>query len=333
MSLLVWSDDYLTGYSDIDNNQKQLFFMVNGFFESNDETASYEVLSAFLEELLKYSINHFKLEEQYMKKSKYPLLKHHKASHKNLHETVYNIKKQMLKGKHTAPYDSIFMLASDWLNNHVHRYDIIFAAFCANQSVYMDKKLSDKDCQVYTMSNILLYNGYIKSVVKSRVIIKLDKDKKPSIMPTDMLKVSLGLNEHGEQIFFSGIVYYVSPSTIKMINPTIVREENKRKFFRISTEIDALLRSNEVNLPVKIIDMSSSGMRVESDHEFHDDDVVPINFDIDNNRMMILCKIVRISGNEEGHYTYGLKHHYLSSADEDKLNAYILSNQLLEREE
>ena len=47
--------------------------------------------------------------------------------------------------------------------------------------------------------------------------------------------------------------------------------------------------------------------------------------------MMILCKIVRISNTAENIYTYGLKLHYLKNVDSDRLNAFMLNKQLLER--
>lgn len=328
MNILSWSDDYLTGFAEIDERKALLFQLVNDFPESDDGTVSDEVISGFIDELLVFSTNDLLLEEQYMKKNKYPLLKYHKQAHDNLRNTADSIKEQCTSGNSETLYGNVINFVSGWLNDHIAHDDLTYAKYCKNRDVYMNKEFSGRKCKVFTIGNVLLFNGTIKSVKNSHVTVKPAKEKNTSVMINDELKISFTVGDRYEQVFFSATVYHSDPKTLKMINPEIILEENKRNYFRVTTDITASVHHHDTNLPVKILDMSSGGMRFESDQDFIAGETVPISLNIDENKIMILFKIVRVTSNENANNIYGTEFYYMNHHDSEVLNAYILHKQL-----
>lgn len=332
MSIITWSDEFLTGFSDVDQQQKALFELINGFIISNEGAASNKDLLAFLNELLIVANSHLKLEERYMKKSGYPLFSYHKSSHKNLRSTTNDLRKQVKRRKLKDPYKTVVDFATDWFNNHIARDDLTYIRFCHSLNQDLGRQYVGRKCRVLTMSNLLLYNGIIRIVDKRRVVISLVKDKNTSVKTGDDVKISSVSDEHDKQVF-GATIYYCSPRTLKLINATVIQDEDKRGSFRVSIEVDATLRFNEVSHPIKIIDMSSGGMRVESDQVLTLDDLVTVSFDIETKRMLILCKVVRVSVNKESPNSYGLQFHHLINVGSDKLNSFLYNKQISSRDE
>jgi len=330
MPLITWSDEYLTGFSDVDEQQRALFELINSFIKDNDGAASNKALLAFLNELLFIANNHLKLEERYMKKSGYPLLNYHKNSHKNLWSTAYNLRRQVKRRKLNEPYSTVVDFSTEWFNNHIARDDLTYIRFCQSLDQDLGKGFVGRKCRILTMGNLFLYNGTIKTVDKRRVVISLVKDKNTTVRAGEDVKVSSVSDEDGKQVF-GATIYHCSPRTLKLLNATVMQDEDKRGSFRVSIEIDASLRFNEVSHPIKIIDMSSSGMRVESDQIFTTDDLVTISFDIELKRMLILCKVVRVSVNKDSSNSYGLQFHHLINVGSESINTFLYSKQLSER--
>jgi len=329
--MITWSEDYLTGFTDVDEQQIALFNLINSFIESNEGNASNKALLAFIDDLLLDAKNHLKLEERYMKKSGYPLLSYHKEAHKYLRNTASNLKKQLKRRKLREPYSTIVDFAMDWFKNHIARDDLTYIRFCQSLNQDLGKHFSGRKCRVLTMGNLLLYNGTIRTVDKRRVIISLVKDKNTTVNTGDDVKISTVSDKNGKEVF-GATIYYCSPRTLKLINATVMDDEDKRGFFRVSLELDASLRYNEMNHPIKISDMSSGGMRVESDQVFSADDLVTISFDIEKKRMLILCKIVRVSINKEIPNTYGLQFHHLINVGSESISSFLYNKQLQERD-
>jgi len=105
------------------------------------------------------------------------------------------------------------------------------------------------------------------------------------------------------------------------------QSENKRDFFRASTELNATLRSKGKKHHVKIVDISAGGVKVESDEVFFVDENVTIDFTLLDNQFSKTCKIVHVMVGEGVHNTYGCMFEYIKDADQKKINSFVFAAQ------
>jgi hemerythrin len=72
MVLAVWKDSYATGYHKIDNQHKELFGMINELHKSILAGKDKDIHLDILNQLSRYIVNHFSLEESIMLIMNYP---------------------------------------------------------------------------------------------------------------------------------------------------------------------------------------------------------------------------------------------------------------------
>ena len=110
-SELIWQD----------TQHQTLFKLLN---ELKSETADTEIVN----KLIEYAENHFQLEEAYMKKLNYPLMKEHIQYHNKFREEFrqMSLSKGALDAK-TKELMSIYL--TEWLTRHIFGIDKKFEAF------------------------------------------------------------------------------------------------------------------------------------------------------------------------------------------------------------
>ena len=132
MALFKWSDSLSVGIESIDSQHKQLFGFINDVHDAMSSGQGNAVVSQIVGELLKYTKEHFRFEEQMLKEMHYPKLNDHHKVHGYLTEQVVSIHTRLQSGEKLNPVHLSNFL-KDWLKNHIMKIDMHYAKF--NNSV------------------------------------------------------------------------------------------------------------------------------------------------------------------------------------------------------
>jgi hemerythrin-like metal-binding protein len=130
MALFTWSAQYETGIFMIDTQHKKLVEAINTLHDAMKEGKGKEKAESTLSFLVDYTVQHFKTEEDLMKKKGYPDFVNHKAVHDKLVAEVTDMKTKYLAGKVLPMQLSSFL--SDWLKNHILGTDKKYVPFLKN---------------------------------------------------------------------------------------------------------------------------------------------------------------------------------------------------------
>ena len=129
-----WSDSYLLGISEIDDQHKKLIAIANEFY--NVVVSSADVykakMPAILAKLKDYTIYHFSHEEQFMQKFGYIGSAAQKTAHDGfIKEVEYHAGKISIEDSSSAAkfYDFIVV----WILNHIAKADKVWAKFVKPQ--------------------------------------------------------------------------------------------------------------------------------------------------------------------------------------------------------
>ena len=127
---LQWTQDLSVGVNVIDDQHKELFRRVNSFVAAMGEGKGKGEIDRVLKFLESYVVTHFRTEETYMTKYKYPDYPSHKAEHERFVEAFIGFKNEL----ETEGASSYLTLRcgcwlSDWLIRHIGKVDKAMGAF------------------------------------------------------------------------------------------------------------------------------------------------------------------------------------------------------------
>lgn len=122
MPIAFWRDEYCTGDAVIDQQHQYLFSIVNKLHDAMLEGHGSDVLKQTLDELVSYTIEHFRMEEKRMFERRYPDYEKHKQQHDNLKQEVQQLRD---KQRHQAKFLSIEVskFLTSWLIHHIKGED------------------------------------------------------------------------------------------------------------------------------------------------------------------------------------------------------------------
>ena len=120
--LITWDATISFGIDSIDQQHHHLVDLVNKLHHAMRSRAGQSVLGATLDELARYTVEHFESEEQMMAAARYPQLEAHKREHEKLVAQVVDFQRQFESGSVTITLDLMNFL-SDWLVNHIKGVD------------------------------------------------------------------------------------------------------------------------------------------------------------------------------------------------------------------
>jgi hemerythrin len=127
MPIAVWSKMYETGNSEVDGQHQHLFSLINELQAAIGRDDKQEVLVRTLEELVRYTIEHFTTEERLMKDSGYPDFQNHKTLHADLIRQVIQVIDDYRSGTLVLATDLLRFLAI-WLADHIQGQDMRMVA-------------------------------------------------------------------------------------------------------------------------------------------------------------------------------------------------------------
>lgn len=121
---IEWTNDLSVGVSSIDAQHQQLFKMADELFEAGKNGKSKEKIGDLLGFLDRYTKQHFKDEEAYMKSINYPGLAEQEKAHQAFVNELTKLKGEFDKsGGNIAVIIGANQMVVEWLTKHISGMD------------------------------------------------------------------------------------------------------------------------------------------------------------------------------------------------------------------
>ena len=121
---IEWTNDLSVGVSSIDAQHQQLFKMADELFEAGKNGKSKEKIGDLLGFLDRYTKQHFKDEEAYMKSINYPGLAEQEKAHQAFVNELTKLKGEFDKsGGNIAVIIGPNQMVVEWLTKHISGMD------------------------------------------------------------------------------------------------------------------------------------------------------------------------------------------------------------------
>jgi len=127
MSYIFWSDDYLVGEKELDDQHKSLFLLINDLVKLYESEVAHKYFFNKLSQLIKYAEEHFTCEEKYMEKIQYLEIRNHQRKHELLVMRIFDLNKKTVK----TNYETLGLVKflKDWLCVHIKQEDMLYRNF------------------------------------------------------------------------------------------------------------------------------------------------------------------------------------------------------------
>ncbi len=201
----------------------------------------------------------------------------------------------------------------------------------------ISNEYAESVCEIKTVNNTMIAIGKIKAVTEKYVKIYSNKNELRILSFGEELKVNIFNTRLGFKVIL-GYVYTSTRGELSLINSTVIADKEKRRFFRVDMDIDAKIiyrkRGPSQEVGVKVLDMSLSGLRFKSDHEFKVGAIVSAVIDLNSDKKgkiknhTLPCKIIRIiSRNDKGEFQYGCEFTENNGESSDELCSFLFKKQ------
>jgi hemerythrin len=127
VAFLKWEPKYEVGVAVVDAQHRTLFDRLNALFEAMQAGQGAQEISKTLAFLATYTVEHFKTEEELMKRSAYPGFLAHKAIHDDLTAQVVELQDKLDQGFQMLSLPVMHFLRG-WLSHHISEEDRKVAA-------------------------------------------------------------------------------------------------------------------------------------------------------------------------------------------------------------
>ena len=130
IDMIQWTEALSVKVQHMDSDHRVLIGLINQL-ASAEKIGNRRVAESVLDELLNYTIDHFKREEQFLHGIGYPIsnLAAHKLQHASFTETIQDIRWQYLHGFRLRINQEVLLFLRDWLSKHILVEDMKYAHF------------------------------------------------------------------------------------------------------------------------------------------------------------------------------------------------------------
>lgn len=143
MPYVIWSDMYSINVPFIDGQHKRLLDIVNDFYDALKAGQGQTIIFEILNRLIHYAEEHFKDEEELMRRAGYPAAEAER--HANLHaalvEDIFKLHKQ-LSEQGNPEISSVDLFLNSWLINHILTVDKKLLPFCGSMGHFQPSRAS-----------------------------------------------------------------------------------------------------------------------------------------------------------------------------------------------
>lgn len=133
-----WSDDYLIGIENIDNQHKEFFSIAYQFYNECLADEGDECIHDTLKFFGNYARKHFKAEEAFMKIIEYPQLEKHIKLHMDFLDSYSDLMFEFKQSGATEKMvNKILSIVMDWIKAHIVDADGDYARHAKNNNWQM----------------------------------------------------------------------------------------------------------------------------------------------------------------------------------------------------
>ncbi|MEO5334812.1 MAG: bacteriohemerythrin [Magnetococcus sp. YQC-5] len=122
VELLTWQTNLNVGVSEIDDDHRRLFAMLNRFHQSLRTRMEFGHQTQLAQEIFKYAREHFAREEQLMTRAVDPLIKEHQAQHAAFLVQADYFDRALREPSHTRALDMLSYV-KNWFAFHIANWD------------------------------------------------------------------------------------------------------------------------------------------------------------------------------------------------------------------
>lgn len=129
MEKMKWEKKHSVNCFEMDDNYKKLFEYINNIIEvqSKKKKDPNELIDALIE-LMEFVKYHFKNEEAFLTKFKYPEFEEHTKDHRKFTKKIQTFRRWISDDPSNFTEDMISYLKG-WIINHIHEYDIKYGPY------------------------------------------------------------------------------------------------------------------------------------------------------------------------------------------------------------
>jgi hemerythrin len=122
MLTILWSDKFSINITEIDNQHRRLFELIDRLNKIVHESGINSEVITSLDELIDYTKYHFLSEENVMKEEDYPKYNMHKTEHDKLTQQAIDYRLRVIEGKPLIRNEFLEFLFT-WLTKHIMNHD------------------------------------------------------------------------------------------------------------------------------------------------------------------------------------------------------------------
>ena len=128
MGEIIWDESFSVDNPKMDNQHQRIISMINKLGRVDDLEVSSETVADTLTNMIEYSKEHFRIEEQMLVQSNYPDYARHRELHKDfLKKTVSFCTATTLKVDEVP--SKLLLYLSDWWKDHILVQDMKYRFF------------------------------------------------------------------------------------------------------------------------------------------------------------------------------------------------------------
>ena len=137
MEKIEWNEKLSVDIPEIDELQKKMFALINALIDLLKGGAEEKECANMISEINEYSKYYFSIEEEYLKKIKYPEFKNHCKKHRKFETFVMDLRRLVAEDKENLTKEIINDL-KDLLIKHIETSDSKFVPFIRTNT-FIDK--------------------------------------------------------------------------------------------------------------------------------------------------------------------------------------------------
>ncbi|MCK5310787.1 MAG: bacteriohemerythrin [Desulfobacteraceae bacterium] len=128
MEKIEWNEKLSVDIPEIDELQKKMFALINALIDLKESDAEGKECANMISEISEYSKYYFSIEEEYLKKNKYPEFADHTKMHRKFETFVMSLRRLVADDKANLNDETINNL-KDLLITHIETLDSKFVPF------------------------------------------------------------------------------------------------------------------------------------------------------------------------------------------------------------
>jgi hemerythrin len=136
MAKTIWTSNLNTGIEAIDNQHKKIVEYINQLDDARSAGGKRESVAKVIDNLVNYTISHFKYEERMLEQAEYPFLKAHQNVHQLFIKRLGEYQERFKRGENIS--EELHTMMFNWLFGHIKHDDMDYVPSIANNLSLQD---------------------------------------------------------------------------------------------------------------------------------------------------------------------------------------------------